>query len=121
MTAHPLTGPYALIFALGLGLVLAGAHLLLHSSQLRRRGRHVWGRVTGIETSPARTLVSFHTLEGQAVTVSSRYRLPPGAAVPLYYDPAQPAHVAIDSLLYRRWPYLLIGLGLVIIPLAWLL
>ncbi|RAK70559.1 DUF3592 domain-containing protein [Hymenobacter edaphi] len=121
MTAQPLTGSNALIFAFGLGLVLAGAHLLLHSSQLRRRGQHVWGRVTGLETSPPRAQVSFQTVEGTAVTVESRYRLAPGAAVPLYYDPAQPAHVAIDSPLYRRGTYALIALGLAIMPLAWLL
>ncbi|WP_410779962.1 DUF3592 domain-containing protein [Hymenobacter sp. 15J16-1T3B] len=43
-----------------------------------------------------------------------------GAAVPLYYDPEQPAQFAIDSALYRWGPYALIGLGLGLIPLAWL-
>lgn len=120
MTLHPLTGSAALIFALGLGLVLAGAHLLLHSSQLRRRGRHTWGRVSGAEVSPARSLVTFRTADDEPVTVASRYRLAPGSPVPLYYDPSQPTDFAVDSVLYRRGPYLLIVLGLSVLPLAWL-
>lgn len=119
MTLHPLTGTNALIFALGLGLVLAGAHLLLHSSQLRRRGRHTWGTVTG--STPARSHVAFATTSGETVVVASRYRLAQGSAVPLYYAPEQPADFVIDSPLYRRGPYALLALGLGIIPLAWLL
>ncbi|MCC3159897.1 hypothetical protein LJ737_21835 [Hymenobacter sp. 15J16-1T3B] len=69
MTLHPLTGTHALLFALGLGLVLAGAHLLLHSSQLRRRGRRTWGSVSGTDTNPARTHVTFRTTDGELVTV----------------------------------------------------
>lgn len=119
MTLHPLTGTHALVFALGLGLVLAGAHLLLHSSQLRRRGRHTWGTVT--DATPAGAQVTFRVPGGETVTVASRYRLALGRAVPLYYAPEQPADFAIDSPLYRWGPYFLLALGLGIIPLAWLL
>lgn len=119
MTLPPLTGSAALLFTLGLGLGLAGAHLLLHSSQLRRRGRHTWGTVTA--TTPGRARVAFRTTEGELITVSSRYRLALAAAVPLYYAPAQPTQFAIDSALYRRGPHALLALGLGIMPLAWLL
>ena len=131
-----MNNPGVLMLIFGGGFAVIGGLMLRQQIRLRRKGVRVMGTVTRIEEqtmrgvtgadrAPSTTykpVVRFHTQAGEEIETVTNVGMPwaghpAGEAVPVMYDPADPAHAEIDTS-GRRGLLTLLGLLMLLGGLA---